>query len=97
METNGRRGGVGFAVQGMSFCPTPSPNPQELTGDVFEFTRKLRLKYHFRNVVSKDESIVKLTSNFNPAPNANAELEKVIHDIEHMPISVRKKGVHSNM
>ena len=81
---------------GMSFCPTPNPNPQELSEDVFEFTRQLRLAYHFRDVTYTDKSIVKLPSGFSPAPNANQELEGIIHDIEHMSISVRKRGIKCN-
>ena len=81
--------------KGMSFCPTPPPNLQELTDDIYDFTRKLRLAYHFQNSDYTDTSMVRLPSTFTPSPNANAELERIIHDIEHMPISSKK--VVSNM
>ena len=88
---------VELLKMGMSFCPTPKPDPQELTEDLFEFTRQLRLAYHFRDIKhNKDTSIVKLPSGFNPAPNANQELEKIIRGIEHMSISVSKRGVRPN-
>ena len=45
---------------GLSFTPTPKSNIPELEADIFDFIRKLRLTYHFRNSIYHDESIVKL-------------------------------------
>ena len=56
---------------GLSFMHTPKSNIPELEADIFDFIRKLRLTYHFRNSVYHDESIVKPTSTFNPKPNEN--------------------------
>ena len=33
----------------LSFTPTPKSNIPELEVDIFDFIRKLRLTYHFRN------------------------------------------------
>ena len=57
---------------GLSFTPTPKQNIAELENDVFQFTRKLRLTYHYRNRNIADESIVKLESTYTPKPNENA-------------------------
>ena len=34
---------------GLNYTPTPKHNLQELQSDIFDFTRKVRLAYHFRN------------------------------------------------
>ena len=57
---------------GLSFTPTPKQNIAELENDIFQFTRKLRLTYHYRNRNIADESIVKLESTYTPKPNENA-------------------------
>lgn len=86
---------VELLCKGLSFCPTPPPNIPELTNDIFQFTRQLRLIYHFRDSTYVDNSIVRLPSAFTPAPNANTQLERIIHGIEHIPVSRRK--VKSNI
>ena len=62
---------------GLSFTPTSESNIPELEADIFDFIRKLRLTYHFRNSTYHDESIVKPTSTFTLKPNENQELEKI--------------------
>ena len=52
-------------------------NIPELEADIFDLIRKLRLTYHFRNSIYRDESIVKSTSTFTPKPNENQESEKI--------------------
>ena len=81
----------------MSFCPTPSSSDVfELNNDIFEFTRKLRLRYHFRNNNEVDPSIVKPTSTYTPPPNENIELESIISKIKHTTIR-NVKPKHQNM
>ena len=58
--------------------PTPKSNIPELESDIFDFIRKLRLTYHFRNSIYHDESIVKPASTFTPKLNKNQELEKFV-------------------
>ena len=57
---------------GLSFTPTPKQNIAEPENDIFQFIRKLRLTYHYRNSNIADESIVKLESTYTPKPNENA-------------------------
>ena len=57
---------------GLSFTSTPKQNIAELENDIFQFTRKLRLTYHYRNRNIADEYIVKLESTYTPKPNENA-------------------------
>ena len=66
----------------MSFCPTPDSNLDEFNNDLYDYTRKLRLRYHFRNSNIVDPSIVKLPSTYTPPPNEDAELERIIHNIK---------------
>ena len=56
---------------GLSFTPTPKSDIPELEPDIFDFIKKLRLTYHFRNSTYHDESIVKPTSTFTLKPNKN--------------------------
>ena len=68
---------IDLLCKGMSFCPTPDSNMDEFNNDLYDFTRKLRLRYHFRNSNDADPSIVKLPSTYTPPPNEDVELERV--------------------
>ena len=76
---------------GLSFIPTPKQNIAELENDIFQFTRKLQLIYHYRNSNIVDESIVKLESTYTPKPNENADLENIRNMKEHTKISFKTK------
>ena len=58
----------------------------EFAEDLYEFSRKLRLKYHFHRSNNKDPSIVKLKSTYTPPPNQDLELEKMIHQLKRQRI-----------
>ena len=75
---------------GLSFTPTLKSNIPELEADSFDFIRKLRLTYHFRNSIYHDESIVKPTSTFTPKPNKNQELEKICKTLMETEIKMKK-------
>ena len=75
---------------GLSFTPTPKSNIPELEADIFDFIRKLRLTYHFRNSIYHHESIVKPTSTFTPKPNENQELEKICKTLMENEIKMKK-------
>ena len=75
---------------GLSFTPTPKSNIPELEADIFDFIRKQRLTYHFRNSIYHDESIVKPTSTFTPKPNENQELEKICKTLMETEIKMKK-------
>ena len=75
---------------GLSFTPTPKSNTPKLEADIFDFIRKLRLTYHFRNSTYHDELIVKLNSTFIPKPNENQELEKICKTLMETEIKMKK-------
>ena len=80
---------VELLCKGMSFCPTPKPDFDSLNNDLYNFSQKLRLKFHFRNSRYEDTSIVKLPSKFTPLPYADIELETKINKLKHLYV---KKG-----
>ena len=74
---------IELLTKGMSFSPTPRAGDLfELNNDLFDFSRKLRLRYHFRNNDYVDTSIVKLQSTYTPPTNEDIELERVIYNIK---------------
>ena len=75
---------------GLSFTPTPKSNILELEADIFDFIRKLRLTYHFRNSTYHDELIYKPTSTFIPKPNENQELERNCKTLMETEIKIKK-------
>ena len=81
-----------FNYKNPSFTPTPKSNISELEADIFDFIRKLRLTYHFRNSIYHDESIVKATSTFTPKPNENQELEKICKTLMETEIKMKKNN-----
>ena len=62
----------------------------ELENNIFQFTRKLRLMYHYLNSNIVDESTVKLESTDTPKPNENANLENTCKELELTKISLFK-------
>ena len=62
----------------------------KLENGFFQFTRKLRLIYHYRNSNIVDESIVKLEWTYTPKPNENADLENISKELEHTKMSLFK-------
>ena len=81
--------------KGLSFCPTPTHvDFDEFNNDLFEFSRKLRLKYHFRNSMETDPSVVRPPSAFSPKAFVDGELEDIIRKIRLLPVkkqSYKKK------
>ena len=84
-------------IRGMSFVPTPrNSNLFELNNDLFDFTRKVRLRYHFRDNNEEDPSVVKLQSTYTPPANEDIELERIIHDVSRTRVQ-NVKPKHRNM
>ena len=81
---------INLLCLGLSFTPNPALNITELERDMYEFTRKLRLIYHFRNDTSTDESVLRPKSIYCPGRGENDELEKICSSIEHSSILERK-------
>ena len=75
---------------GLSFTPTTLQNIPVLEYDLYQFSQKLRLTYHFRNSNFQDVSLVKMPSSFTPPPNENQELENICKQIEHTTVNIRK-------
>ena len=81
--------------KGLSFCPTPDYTDLDFTEDLYQFSRKLRLKYQFYNNEDNDASIAKLPSTYTPPLNQDVELEGIIHKLK--TSRVRKTKSRSNM
>ena len=82
--------GIDILKLGLSFTPTPKQKMTKLENSFFQFTRKLRLIYHYRNSNIVDESIVKLEWTYTPKPNENADLENICNELEHTKMSLFK-------
>lgn len=74
--------------KGLGFCPTPLHDLKGLDDDLYNLSRIIRLKYHFRNNKNIDPSIVKAPSSFSPVPNQCQELETVINKLKNLTVSV---------
>ena len=81
---------VSVLCLGLSFTPVPKADVFELERDMYEFTRRLRLMYHFRNDNTKDESLVRSKSSFCPNRHDNEELEEICSSIEKSSIKICK-------
>ena len=75
---------------GLFFTPTPKHNISELETDIYNFIRKLRLTYHFRDSTYEDKSIVKNKSIFTPKNNENQELETICKTLSETEINIKK-------
>ena len=62
---------------GLSFMPTPPQNIPDLEYNLYQFSRKLRLTYHFRNSNFQDVSLVKMPLPCTPPPDEHQELENI--------------------
>ena len=60
---------------GLPFTPTPKQNIAEFQNDIFQFTRKLRLTYHYQNSNIVNESIVKDYLCYKTIPSQNMSSE----------------------
>ena len=63
--------------------------------DLYNFSRRLRLKYHFKDIKNTDKSIVIPPSTFTPAPNKCMELETIVNKLKNL--TVRVKHVPDNI
>ena len=62
--------------KGLKFTLTPPiGNPEQLTEDLKEFNRKMRLVEYFDGTEDTDESLVRNKSNFIPPPERNNALD----------------------
>ena len=83
-------GEINILLLGLSFTPTPKGDVQDFEKDIFLFTRKLRLQYHFAGKPNKDMSIIKKPSTWIPKRGKSVELEKMVQPIEQMNVWYQK-------
>ena len=69
---------------GLSFTPTPPQNIPDLEYNLYQFLRKRRLTYHFRNSNFQDVFLVKMPS-FTHPPKKHQEQENICKQMEHTP------------
>ena len=67
-------------------------NADQLTEDVKEFNRKLRLIEYFDGIEDEDNSLVRNKSNFIPNSERNAALDKFISTVEEFPKTKNSKS-----
>ncbi|XP_061190029.1 uncharacterized protein LOC133197859 [Saccostrea echinata] len=88
--------------KGLKFTPTPSDsNLQELSKDIKEYTRKLRLAEYFHND-DEDENtsegdLVRNKSNFNPKKGRNSLLDTVCNTLQNIPLNNEKNNTRNNL
>ena len=93
------QGETEILLLGLSFCPTPKKDITNFEKDLFFFTRKIRLKYHWAVAEERGEvpqtpeppSLVKMPSKFTPRRGTHVELENVLQPIERLKIKNTKK------
>ena len=81
---------IQLLLLGLSFTPVQKADIPELEADLYEFTRKLRLIFHFHNDISEDISLIKRKSLYCPNRGENEELERICDLLETSGIITRK-------
>ena len=78
--------------KGLKFTPVPpSCDSNELKGDIYEFSRKLRLAEYFEGMEDEDIFLRRNRSDFVPHRKRNTNLEKYIQTVEDFPLEPQKK------
>ena len=76
---------ISVLEKGLGFAPTPSHiNEADLRQDLWEFSRKMRCKWHSRNEVSQNNEEIsqfKVKSHWNP-PTGHPALEAFLNKTE---------------
>ena len=75
---------------GLSFVPTPKPNTVELEEDLFNFTRKLRLIFHFRDHEKGSNTLISNQSTWTPPLKQNKELDDLIRQLSNIPLYTKQ-------
>ena len=89
---------VSLLNKGLKFTPTPKiGNPQELSKDINEFNRKLRLAEYFDGAEDSDISIVRNKSNFTPPSKRNDALDEFINNVEKFPKTQIQNNIKYNL
>ena len=89
---------VSLLNKGLKFTPTPKiGNPQELSKDINEFNRKLRLAEYFDGAEDSDISIVRNKSNFTPPSKRNDAIDEFINNVEKFPKTQIQNNIKYNL
>lgn len=85
--------------KGLKFTPTPrNSNIPELTKDISEFTRKIRLIEFFDGCEDKDDSLVRNKSNFVPPQGREELLDNFVLNTINIPLEpIEKSNVKRNI
>ena len=85
--------------KGLKFTPTPRiSNIPELTKDISEFTRKIRLIEFFDGCEDKDDSLVRNKSNFVPPQGREELLDNFVLNTINIPLEpIEKSNVKRNI
>ena len=89
---------INLLEKGLKFTPTPvKTDSQEITEDLAEFTRKVRLAEYFHDCEDTDISFVKNKSNFVPPKNRNQALDEFIKSVENIPLNSKDKRIKDHL
>ena len=86
--------------RGLKFTPTPNKsNDEQLSNDIAEFHRKIRLKEYFytNENIQEDDSLVRNNSNFEPPKGRNHSLDDYIEITKVIPQNSSKKSSSFNL
>ena len=91
--------GIKLLKKGLKFTPTQrNSNIPELTKDISEFTRKIRLIEFFDGCEDKDDSLVRNKSNFVPPQGKEELLDNFILNTINIPLEpIEKSNVKRNI
>ena len=89
------KGEIDILLLGLSYCPSPKRNVYQVEEDVYEFTRKMRLKFEFANskhpLMESTPPLVKLPSKYMPKKGTHQELEEILRPVEWIRIKDDEK------
>ncbi|MEW8546501.1 MAG: hypothetical protein AB2693_23545 [Candidatus Thiodiazotropha sp.] len=69
----------------------------EVSEDLAEFTRKIRLTEYFHNCIDNDNSLVRNKSNFVPPKGRNQALDEFIRSVEKIPLNKQSRTINDNL
>ena len=83
---------INLLEKGLKFTPTPSNSKtQELTKDILEFIRKVRLVEYFDGIKDNDQSLVRNKTNFVPPQGREELLESCVNSTINIPLVPTEK------
>ena len=71
-------GEIETLLLGLTLPPTPRWDYMDFERDIFQFSRKLRLRYLFAGKTNPDPSLLKQPSTFTPKRGTSFKLENLV-------------------